>query len=137
MSVAGVALWSIAKSNTSRSIFSVDTPGRTSPVSMSRHSAASRPALRMPSKASGPCSLICPVRRVGASEASTKAIVMFANSAPESASGLPARVVVRADPGLLQLDLLERHHQRQHAEGKDQRHAAEADHRAAVGDRRE
>ena len=46
-----------AKSSTSRSSCSVVTPGFTSSASMSRHSATSRPALRMPSKASLPCSL--------------------------------------------------------------------------------
>ena len=43
-------------------------------ASMSSASAASRPALRMPSKASGPCSLIWPVLRPGTSKASTKVI---------------------------------------------------------------
>ena len=60
------AVVACANSKTSWSMRSVGTPGFTSPASMSRHSATSRPALRMPSKASGPCSLICPVLRRGA-----------------------------------------------------------------------
>ena len=56
----------------------VETPGRTCGVNMSRHSAASRPARRMPSKPSGPWILIVAVRLAGAttSRASISVIIV-------------------------------------------------------------
>src|ERR1051326_4757673 len=63
---------------------SVDTPGPISPTSMSRHSAASRPALRMPSNAAGPWILICPVLRSGAEAASTYVMALMNVSREES-----------------------------------------------------
>ena len=55
---AGTALWSRANSTISWSSSSVVTPGLTCGTSRSSASAVSRPALRMPSKSSGPCSLM-------------------------------------------------------------------------------
>ena len=58
-------------SRTMSSSSPVVTPGTTCGTSASRISAASRPALRMPSKPSGPCSLIWPLRASTRSSAPT------------------------------------------------------------------
>src|SRR5580658_3696575 len=66
---------------------SVATPGTTCGISISRHSAARRPALRMPSKSAGPWILIWPVRTSASSTSSIKAMPSLRSVAPRQ----PAR----------------------------------------------
>src|SRR5262245_49928334 len=102
----------MANSNTRRSMRSVGTPGATAWVSMSRHLATSCPALRMPAKASGPYSLICPVLRSGALVASTYVI----NSAP-------GRPRLLDSPGRRFSQRLTRRRHRQHRAEPEKHHA--------------
>src|SRR6478736_3586803 len=83
-------------SRTMLSSSAVDTPGTTCGTSASRICAASCPARRMPSKPSGPWSLIAPVRASGVSVVAVTYSVMGCDIGRPGPSGERDRIRERA-----------------------------------------